>query len=222
MRVSCQLRDAASGEILWSEKMDIAARDLITVQDTIAERVTAGLRLKLTPEEQEKIERLPTQDPEAYEYYLRGRDLLYRYILHSFDDADLEEAIRMFNEAVGKDPLFSLAHAALGRCYVHHAQGYGGPDYYLLAERALRRALELDPASVEARLEMVHVDLHHGNKDRALETVAALLKEAPTDPKVLFVAVGRHRVRRPHGHAPADCDRPPELDPAEGAIVSPS
>jgi serine/threonine-protein kinase len=104
MRVSCQLLATVSGEILWSEKMDIAARDLITVQDTIAERVAAGLRLKLTPEEQEKIERLPTQDPEAYEYYLRGRDLLFRYILHSFDDADLEEAIRMFNEAVGKDP----------------------------------------------------------------------------------------------------------------------
>jgi len=220
MRVSCQLLDAASGEILWSEKMDIAARDLITVQDTIAERVTAGLRLKLTPEEQEKIERLPTQDPEAYEYYLRGRDLLYRYILHSFDDADLEEAIRMFNEAVGKDPLFSLAHAALGRCYVHHAQGYGGPDYYLLAERALRRALELDPASVEARLEMVHVDLHHGNKDRALETVAALLKEAPTDPKVLFVAGMLYRLDGLYDQALAVFDRLLELNPQDVVIVS--
>ncbi len=220
MRVSCQLLDAASGEILWSEKMDIAARDLITVQDTIAERVTAGLRLKLTPEEQAKIERLPTQDPEAYEFYLRGRDLLFRYILHSFDDADLEEAIRMFNEAVGKDPLFSLAHAALGRCYVHHAQGYGGPDYYLLAERALRRALELDPASVEARLEMVHVDLHHGNKDRALETVAALLKEAPTDPKVLFVAGMLYRLDGLYDQALAVYDKLLELNPQDVVIVS--
>src|SRR4029078_9407601 len=134
--------------------MTTAPRDLITGQDTIAEHVAAGLRLKLTPEEQTKIERLPTQDPEAYEYYLRRRDLLFRYILHSFDDADLEEAIRMFNEAVGKDPLFSLATPALGRCYAHHAQGYGGVASYLLAEGALRRALELDPASVEARLEM--------------------------------------------------------------------
>src|SRR5439155_325776 len=147
------------------------------IQDTLAARVAEGLRLKLTAEEQEKIERLPTRDAEAWEFYLRGRDLLFRYILSSFDDADLEEAIRMFNEAVGKDPLFAMAHAALGRCYVHHAQGYGGAEYFLLAERALRRALELDPGLVEARLQMVHVDLHQGNKDRAHETVAALLKE---------------------------------------------
>jgi len=220
MRVSCQLLDTASGEILWSEKMDIAARDLITVQDTIAERVAAGLRLKLTPEEQEKIERLPTQDPEAYEYYLRGRDLLFRYILHSFDDADLEEAIRMFNEAVGKDPLFSLAHAALGRCYVHHAQGYGGGDYYLLAERALRRALELDPALVEARLEMVHVDLHHGNKDRALETVAALLKESPSDPRILYVAGMLYRLDGLYDQALAVFDKLLEVNPQDVVVVS--
>src|SRR3989442_11314731 len=98
MRVSAQLLATETGEILWSEKIDIAARDLIGIQDTIAERVVSGLRLKLTPEEQEKIERLPTQDSEAYEFYLRGRDLLYRYILSSFDDADLEETIRLFKE----------------------------------------------------------------------------------------------------------------------------
>jgi eukaryotic-like serine/threonine-protein kinase len=220
MRVSCQLLDTATGEILWSERMDIAARDLITVQDTIAERVAAGLRLKLTPEEQEKIERLPTQDPEAYEFYLRGRDLLFRYILHSFDDADLEEAIRMFNEAVGKDPLFSLAHAALGRCYVHHAQGYGGVEYFLLAERALRRALELDPALVEARLEMVHVDLHHGDKDRALETVAGLLREAPTDPRILYVAGMLYRLDGLYDQALAVFDKLLELNPQDVVIVS--
>jgi len=219
MRVSAQLLATVTGEILWSEKMDIAARDLIAIQDTIAARVAGGLRLKLTAEEQEKIERLPTQDAEAYEFYLRGRDLLFRYILSSFDDADLEEAIRMFNEAVGKDPLFSLAHAALGRCYVHHAQGYGGVDYYLLAERALRRALELDRDLVDARLQMVHVDLHQGNKDRAHETVAALLKEAPTDPSVLYVAGMLYRLDGLYDQALVVFDRLLELNPQDVVIV---
>jgi serine/threonine-protein kinase len=220
MRVSAQLIATESGEILWSEKMDIAARDLISVQDTIASRVAGGLRLKLTPEEQEKMERLPTQDAEAYEFYLRGRDLLFRFILHSFDDADLEEAIRMFNEAVGKDPLFALTHADLGRCYVHHAQGYGGAEYYLLAERALRRALELDPGLTEARLQMVHVDLHQGNKDRAHETVAALLKEAPADPAVLFVAGMLYRLDGLYDQAIAVYDRLLELNPQDVVIVN--
>ena len=220
MRVSCQLLATVSGEILWSEKMDIAARDLITVQDTIAERVAAGLRLKLTPEEQARIERLPTQDPEAYEYYLRGRDLLFRYILHSFDDADLEEAIRMFNEAVGKDPLFSLAHAALGRCYVHHAQGYGGVEYYTLAERALRRALELDASSVEARLQMVHVDLHHGDKGRAHETIAALQAESPDDAAVVFVAAMLYRLDGLYDKSLALYDQLLAINPRDVVIVS--
>jgi serine/threonine-protein kinase len=220
MRVSAQLLATETGEILWSEKIDIAARDLIGIQDTIAARVAGGLRLKLTPEEQEKIERLPTLDTEAYEFYLRGRDLLYRYILSSFDDSDLEEAIRMFNEAVGKDPLFALAHAALGRCYVNHAQGYGGVDYYLLAERALRRALELDPALVEARLQMVHVDLHQGNKDRAHETMAALLKEAPSDPAVLYVAGMLYRLDGLYDQALAVFDKLLELNPQDVVIVS--
>jgi serine/threonine protein kinase/TolB-like protein/Tfp pilus assembly protein PilF len=219
MRVSAQLLATETGEILWSEKMDIAARDLIGIQDTIAARVADGLRLKLTPEEQAKIERLPTRDADAWEFYLRGRDLLFRYILSSFDDADLEEAIRMFNEAVGKDPLFAMAHAALGRCYVHHAQGYGGAEYFLLADRAVRRALELDPGLVEARLQMVHVDLHQGNKDGAHETVAALLKEAPTDPAVLYVAGMLYRLDGLYDQAIAVFDRLLELNPQDVVIV---
>src|SRR5262249_40466746 len=138
LRVNAQLIAAATGEIVWSDKIDVAASDLITIQDTIAERVIAGLRLSLSSEEQERIEKLPTKSTEAYEFYLRGRDLLFRYSSRTFDAADLESAIRMFNEAVGLDPDFAAAHAALGRCYVHHAQGYGGTEYYTLAERALR------------------------------------------------------------------------------------
>ncbi|MEP7273609.1 MAG: protein kinase, partial [Acidobacteriota bacterium] len=144
-RVTAQLVATATGEIRWSEKIDIAARDLITIQDTIAERVIAGLKLKLTEEEQEKIERPLTHSAEAYEFYLRGRDLLFQYISRTFDDRELELAIDKFKEAIRIDPEFARAHAGLGRCYVHHAQGYGGEEYYDLAEVALQRAIELDP-----------------------------------------------------------------------------
>src|SRR5262249_22873141 len=163
-RITAQLIATPTGEILWSDKIDIPSGDMLEVQDTLAEHVIAGLRLKLTAEEQEKIERPMTRSAEAYEFYLRGRDLLYRYILRTFDDADLEMAIKMCHEAIGLDPEFARAHATLGRCYVLHATGYGGADYYVLAERSLRRALELDPTIVNARLQMIYVDLHHGDK----------------------------------------------------------
>ena len=74
MRVTAQLLEAATGHILWSDKIDLLSRDLLDVQDEIAERLLAGLRLRLTEEEQQRIERPLTRSPEAYEFYLRGRD----------------------------------------------------------------------------------------------------------------------------------------------------
>jgi eukaryotic-like serine/threonine-protein kinase len=187
-RVTAQLVSTTTGEIQWSDKIDVAAPDLISLQDAIAARVVEGLRVEPTAEEQEKIERPLTRNTEAYEFYLRGRDHLFAYVLRTFDIADLERAIRMFNEAIGLDPEFAAAHTALGRCYIHHAQGYGGEEYYTLAHRALRRALSLDPASVEARLQMAHVDLHHGDKNGANAAIEQLRREAPDDPAVLYVA----------------------------------
>jgi TolB-like protein len=115
-RVTTQLIATETGEILWSEKNDSPARDLLTIQDMIAERVIAGLKLKMTDEEQEKIEKPLTTSPEAYEFYLRGRDLLFQYMSHSFDDRDLDTAIKMFQEAIRLDPNFARAHYTLGRC----------------------------------------------------------------------------------------------------------
>src|SRR5262249_5489989 len=153
--VTAQLIKTETGEILWSEKIDADARDLITLQDIIAEHVISGLKLKLTEEEQQQIEKPLTSSPEAYELYLRERDLLFQYISHTFHDNDLDGAIKMLQEAIGLDPEFARAVYALGRCYVHHGQGYGGGKYFDRAEKSLLRALELDETLRGARLQMV-------------------------------------------------------------------
>jgi serine/threonine-protein kinase len=219
-RVTAQLISTATGEILWSDKIDVPAPDLITLQDAIAARVIEGLRVEPTAEEQEKIERPPTQSAEAYEFYLRGRDLLFAYVLRTFDVADLERAIKMFNEAIGLDPEFAAAHSALGRCYIHHAQGYGGEEYFTLAERALRRALEIEPASPEARLQMLHVDLHHGDKDRAHATIEELRREAPDDPAVLYVAGMLYRLDGLYDEAIEAYDHLLRMNPQDLVIVA--
>ena len=218
-RVSAQLLAAATGEIVWSERIDVPASDLITIQDTIAERLIAGLRLSLTDEEKERIDRLPTTSSKAYEFYLKGRDYLFRYASHSFDEGDLEAAIQMFHEAAGLDPSFAAAHAALGRCYVHHAQGYGGTEYYTLAERSLRRALEIDPGLAEARLQTVYVDLHRGDKKRAEATLNSLRLETPGDPAVLLVGAMIHRIDGLYEEALADYARLIEVDPTSRVLA---
>jgi serine/threonine protein kinase/tetratricopeptide (TPR) repeat protein len=219
-RLTAQLIAAETGEILWSEKIDTPRDDLMGLQDLIAERVVAGLKVRLSAEEQAQIERPATRDARAHEFYLRGRDTLFRYTLRTLDEADLEEAIRMFNEAVGLDPEYARAHTALGRCYIQHAQGYGGPEYFVLAERALKRALDIDPRMVDARLQMVYVDLHHGDKERAHEAIDQLSQEAGNDPAVLFVAGMLYRLDGLYGQALAQYDRLLELNPKDIVLVS--
>jgi serine/threonine-protein kinase len=218
-RVTAQLLQAQSGEIVWSDQVDIAAGDFLGVQDALAERLIAGLKLTLTAEEQQQLERPLTDSPEAYEHYLRGRDALFRFVLRSHEESDLEAAIQEVHEAIGNDADFAHAHALLGRCYVLHAQGYGGAQDFTLAERSLRRALELDDSIAGAHLQMIYVDLHHGDKASARATIERLLKQAPDDPSVLFVAGMLFRLDGLYQQARRMFDRLLELNPGDVVIV---
>ena len=219
-RFNAQLINAKSGELMWSDKVDIASRDLLSIQDKIAERVIAGLKLNLTAEEQERIEKPLTFSPEAYEFYLRGRDVLFRYTARTFDDGDLDVAIKMFQQAVRIDPQFARAHSAIGRCYVHHAQGYGGEHYYALAEQSLQRALALDPELTGARLQMVYVHLHRGEKEKALSSLADIRREAPNDPAALIAAGMLYRLNGQYDKALKQYDRLLELNPRDIVIAA--
>jgi len=220
LRVTAQLVDVASGEMLWSDRIDVTGNDLIVVQDEIAERLLADLKIRLTAEEQHEIDRLPTASPQAYEFYMRGRDALHRQLLRTHLGADLDETVRLMHEAIGLDPAFARAHATLGRCYVLYAQGYGGPENFLLAERSLRRALELDPTLLDARLQMAYVDLHNGDRDRAHARTEELLKEAPDDPAVLFVTGMLHRIDGLYDKALRVYDRLLECHPGDLVLVA--
>jgi len=220
MRVTAQLIDVESGDLAWSERIDLASRDLLEVQDEIAGRLLDGLRLRVTAAEQAEIERPLTRSPEAYEFYMRGRDALFRHILSTHHEADLDLAVKMMHEAIGLDADFARAHATLGRCYVLYAQGWGGAENFVFAERALKQALALDPTLVSARLQMVYVELHHGDKDAARAGVATLLREQPDDPAVLFVAGMLQRLAGAYQRALATYDRLLEVNPRDLVIVA--
>jgi serine/threonine-protein kinase len=220
MRVTAQLIDSASGDLVWSDIVDVQARDLIEIQDAIAGRLLAGLELRLTEEERKRIERPLTHSPEAYDFYLRARDALLRYLLRTHTEADLDEAVKMLHEAIGQDGDFADAHATLGRCYVLYAQGWGGAEAFLLAERSLKRALAIDPSLASARVQMVYVDLHHGDKEQARARVRQLLAERPDDPSVLFVAGMLHRLDGLYEAALATYDRLLEVNPGDVVIVA--
>jgi hypothetical protein len=99
-RLTPQLVDTASGEIVWSEKIDVESKDIMTVQDTISRQIVEGLRVKTNSKEQERLVKAPTENAEAYECYLKGRTVLYKFITQTLDLADVESAIDLFSKAV--------------------------------------------------------------------------------------------------------------------------
>lgn len=220
-RVTAQLLDVASGEIIWSDRIDTSAADIIAVQDTIAQRIVEGLRLELSPAEQVGIAKPATQNAVAYEQYLRGRDLFARFIFTTIAPEDCAAAIEHFQRAIELDPKFGLAYDGLGAAYVNRVfKGFGGAEDYERAEVAFGKALAIDPQLIEARMLMVFVYLWRGQKERAREEVARARKEMPNEAVVHFVKATLHRLDGEYGRALRSYDRLVRLDPAAHVVAS--
>ena len=158
LRVTVQLLDVRTSEILWGDRIDADASDIIAVQDRIVQQIVDGLRVELSPDEKVALARGTTTDPAASEEYLRGRNCLGQFIYHTTARADLDSAINHFERAIELDSNFALAHSALGSCYVHRVlKALGEADDNRKAEAAFKNALAIDPKLLEARLHMVFI-----------------------------------------------------------------
>ena len=220
-RVTAQLLDVASGDILWSDRIDSSTEDIIAVQDEIAQKIVEGLRLELSPAEQDGITKPSTQNAAAYEQYLRGRDLFARFIFRTIAPEDCDAAIEHFQRAIELDPNFAFALDGLGASYVNRVfKGFGGAEDYERAEVAFAKALAIDPKLVEARMLMVFVYLWRGEKQKAREEVALARREYPDEPVVHFVKATLHRLDGEYGRALRSYDRLMRLDPAAHVVAS--
>lgn len=220
-RVTAQLLDVDSGDILWSDRIDTSTEDIIAVQDEIAQRIVEGLRLELSPAEQDKIAKPATQNAAAYDQYLRGRDLFAKFIFRTIAQEDCDGAIEHFQRAIELDPNFALALDGLGASYVNRVfKGFGGAEDYERAEEAFSKALAIDPKLVEARMLMVFVYLWRGQKQKAREEVARARSEAPDEAVVHFVKATLHRLDGEYGRALRSYDRLMRLDPAAHVVAS--
>jgi serine/threonine-protein kinase len=221
MRVTAQLIDVESGELIWSDRIDADASDIINVQDTITQEICEGLRLELTSDEKDQLERAKTANAEAYESYLRGRDALGRFIYHTIARKDIDEAIAHFERAAYLDPSFALAHSALGKAYSNRViKGTGEPGDYDAAMEAFDKALAIDPDLLEARRHTVLIYLSRGEKQRAREMAEQLAREAPNDPGVHFARGVVARLDGNYEKALRSFERMARLNPAERVVAS--
>jgi serine/threonine-protein kinase len=220
-RVTCQLLDVRSNEILWSDKIDASADDVIAVQDEITQRIVDGLRLELTADEQAGLGQAKTVNAEAYDEYLRGRDRFARFIFRTVAADDCDAAIQHFSRAIQLDPDFGLAYDGLGAAHVNRVfKGLGGVEDYEKAEAAFNKALAIDPDIIEARMLMVFVLLWRGHKAQAREEVGQMRRKAPNEAVVYFVKATLHRLDGDYDRALRAYDRLVHLDPAAFVVVS--
>ena len=146
--VQADLVNTADGSELWGAHYDREMADITQVQGDITRDISSKLRIQLSGNEQQRLGRAGTTNPEAYRLYLEGRQLWY-----GRTDEGLKKSIDLFQQAIAADPNYALAYAGLADTY-NVAPGYrtgiSSRQGSLLADEATRKALELDSSLSEA------------------------------------------------------------------------
>jgi TolB-like protein/Flp pilus assembly protein TadD len=195
VHINVQLIHAATDEHLWAESYDRKVENIFGVEAEVATSVAESLKANLTGATQRKLKERPTNNPEAYDAYLRG--LAYSLRLDYYPD-DYRTAIKHFGEAVKLDPKFALAWAWFAR---ENALGYFNRienDFQALrdaAKRAADRAIELRPDLGEAYLAQGYSQ-YYGDQDydsavASFEKAAALSPNDSEIPRALGLVYRR-------------------------------
>ena len=146
-RITAQLISAVDGYQLWSGKYDRKLEDIFAVQEDIAQSTVRALKVVLSSDEQRALQRVRTTAIEAYEYYLRGRQLFYQMRRRS-----LESARRMYLKAIAIDDQFGPAYAGIADCSSFLYMDWGGVESDLVdADHASAKAIDIDPGLAQAR-----------------------------------------------------------------------
>ena len=175
LRINAQLMDASTDFPLWSERYDREMEDVFAVQDEIASKIAAALRITLSPQEQQALAAKPTENLQAYDLYLRGRNYARRV-----GRQDMLFALQMYENAVALDPNFTLAHAGLANVcaeyYWHFERNQGWLDR-AIASTKIASAKGTD--APEVKLAEAWVDYAEGRYENAVNTMRSALAKDP-------------------------------------------
>ncbi len=140
IEVSTELTDVQNNTEIWGNRYSGKSADIILLQERMAGDIADKLRSKLTISEEQQVTRQGTQNPEAYDLYLRGR-----YAWNKRSRTDLEAAISYFNQAIAEDPNYALAYSGLADAYSVMPNYCCSPrEFFPKSNAAARKALELD------------------------------------------------------------------------------
>lgn len=145
--ISAELIDAKDGSRIWGDQYHRKASDIFSLQEELASEISKKLRLRLSGEQKEQLTKRFTENREAYELYLRGR-----YSLSKRTNEELKKGVEYFQQAITKDPNYSLAHVGLADCLFLLGLFGGEPPRMVMppAKVAASNAIQLDETLGEA------------------------------------------------------------------------
>jgi len=177
VRVSAELISAATDQQLWADSFDRDLTDIFEIQSEIARSIAQTLHARLSPAEDRRLARAPTESLEGYDHYLRGREHNQR-----LTQQDLLAAMDSFRRAMALDPEFAQAYAGIafsfGAMYGYHHDGRHWADS---AFAAARKAVELDPDGADGYSVLALAQWNSGQLGEAVETYGRALALRPGD-----------------------------------------
>jgi len=173
LRITAQLVESRTGRSIWAKRFDREMEDVFAIQDEIAQSIARALRVVLTEKEKKAIQKKQTQDVQAYDYYLRGRQFFHQLRRKGFDFAR-----QMFARAIVIDPEYARAYAGVADCCsLLYAFWDTTEENLKEADAASRKALQLDPELAEAHVSRglaVSLNKQHDEAQQEFETAIRL------------------------------------------------
>jgi TolB-like protein/class 3 adenylate cyclase/tetratricopeptide (TPR) repeat protein len=199
IRINAQLIDATTGGHLWAERYDGDETDLFTLQDQVIGMIVSALAVELTDTERTRLSRRPTDNLEAYDYYLRAE----RSRLYGFGGARHRQTIALYRDAITLDPDFAEAYAGLAETAFHVwrwdvTEVMPNPAARKLAYESAGKVLSLDPENPRAYTVLAMLQVTDSRHDLALESVRKAVSLDPNSAVALIdlakvlVWAGRH------------------------------
>ena len=168
IRVTAQLIDANTDQHLWAETYDREMKDIFDVQSEIARMIAQKLKIAISSEASEKIDRVPTKNIEAYEKFQKGFYYMYKKFYNNHEMADFEKSKQFFEEAIQLDSNYAEAYAGLAEAYDelrNKMRDSSPPGITVLKEKLARKALMLNPNSSFVNTAMAWAILHRTKED---------------------------------------------------------
>ena len=216
LHLNAQLIDVRTDTHLWAEQYDRDLNDMFAVQSEIAQRVAEHLHAKISAAERLAIERQPTADLTAFDFYSRAKNLLLMTSSDVSGRANLLNAADFLNQAVIHDPSFFEAYCELAHTHdrLYHLGYDHTPVRLALAEAAVGAAFRLRPDAGEAHLAAAE-NLYRGHLDYdgALTELGLASQTLPNDPQLLELKGYIQRRQGKHEEALQNLERAADLDP---------